>query len=365
MAIDLNKGKNELKYYYSEDGKTIGPFTLPQLLEKIEADTLVYREGIEWTNAKDVEEFRHFFSSKVNNPTDKTAVTNTKKTKRRWVLPIIVASIVIITGGVLFYEKSNNSVLQENSVDQVENEWEKEYIERIKIADPDNSYEEEGDGYKEEWYTISDPDGSSNLRDKPNGDIIREVFDSEQFKVLSETNSWTKVKFADGEVGFIHSSRVVKYEIIKHYDLNNKDNTQSIKELGKSSFSIKIKNNLKNVNIRNYPITGDVVDKISGGQIYTVTKVFEASEPIYLLKYEMSFKDIETGEDIVKPADFKLINLREFRNDIFYAEVLNIDNTVNKITIERNNFQIEYNDWFYLKELNGWIYSKFVEKIAL
>ncbi len=56
MAIDLNKGKNEFKYYCSEDGKTVGPFTLPQLLEKIEADTLVYREGIEWTNAKYVDE---------------------------------------------------------------------------------------------------------------------------------------------------------------------------------------------------------------------------------------------------------------------------------------------------------------------
>jgi uncharacterized membrane protein YhaH (DUF805 family) len=63
MTIDLNKNKNELKYYYSENGATLGPFLLPQLLEKIEAETLVYREGIDWTNAKDVEELSKFFKS--------------------------------------------------------------------------------------------------------------------------------------------------------------------------------------------------------------------------------------------------------------------------------------------------------------
>ena len=66
MAIDLDKDKNELKYYYSENGATLGPFLLPQLLEKIEADTLVYREGINWTNAKDVDELKKFFKFKQN-----------------------------------------------------------------------------------------------------------------------------------------------------------------------------------------------------------------------------------------------------------------------------------------------------------
>ena len=90
MAIDLNKDKNELKYYYSENGATLGPFSLPQLLEKIEADTLVYREGIDWTNAKDVMELRKFFNSKFNNPTDKTTVTITKKTNRFGFVSILI-----------------------------------------------------------------------------------------------------------------------------------------------------------------------------------------------------------------------------------------------------------------------------------
>lgn len=79
MAIDLDKDKNELKYYYSENGATLGPFSLSQLLEKIEADTLVYREGINWTNAKDVEELRKFFKAQQSTTSDNIINTNLSK----------------------------------------------------------------------------------------------------------------------------------------------------------------------------------------------------------------------------------------------------------------------------------------------
>ncbi len=62
MAIDLNKSNNELKYYYSEDGKTVGPFSHSLLLEKIDAETLVYREGIDWTTAKLLPELNKMFA---------------------------------------------------------------------------------------------------------------------------------------------------------------------------------------------------------------------------------------------------------------------------------------------------------------
>lgn len=69
MAIDLNKNNNELKYYYSEDGKTVGPYSLSLLLEKIDAETLVYREGIEWTTAKLLPDLSsHFPEKKVYTP---------------------------------------------------------------------------------------------------------------------------------------------------------------------------------------------------------------------------------------------------------------------------------------------------------
>jgi uncharacterized membrane protein YhaH (DUF805 family) len=76
MAIELNKDKNEIKYYYSENGSTLGPYSLSQLLEKIDAETLVYREGIEWTNAKDVEELRKFFKMQQSTTTNNFIHTN-------------------------------------------------------------------------------------------------------------------------------------------------------------------------------------------------------------------------------------------------------------------------------------------------
>lgn len=66
-------------YYYSENGATFGPYSLSQLLEKIEADTLVYREGIDWTNAKDVEELRRFFKAQQTTTSDNIINTNLSK----------------------------------------------------------------------------------------------------------------------------------------------------------------------------------------------------------------------------------------------------------------------------------------------
>ena len=65
MAINLDKTAAAKKYYYSENGTTLGPFSLSLLLEKIDAETLVYREGIEWTNANEIEELKKFFKEKT------------------------------------------------------------------------------------------------------------------------------------------------------------------------------------------------------------------------------------------------------------------------------------------------------------
>lgn len=75
MPIDLSKDKNELIYYYSENGQTLGPFTKSSLLGKINANTLVYREGIDWTNAKDVDELRSFFTNNQDNRKNQESYT--------------------------------------------------------------------------------------------------------------------------------------------------------------------------------------------------------------------------------------------------------------------------------------------------
>tara|TARA_B110001452_G_scaffold156989_1_gene130647 strand:+ start:17961 stop:18560 length:600 start_codon:yes stop_codon:yes gene_type:complete len=61
----FNLEKDEVDYYYSTNGKQYGPYLKKDLLTKIDSNTLVWREGIEWTNASKLEEFNNHFQSKV------------------------------------------------------------------------------------------------------------------------------------------------------------------------------------------------------------------------------------------------------------------------------------------------------------
>lgn len=61
MAININKNEDEFKYYYSSKGNQYGPFNFNQLLTKIDRDTLVWRDGIDWTNAKNLDELKSSF----------------------------------------------------------------------------------------------------------------------------------------------------------------------------------------------------------------------------------------------------------------------------------------------------------------
>jgi hypothetical protein len=56
-----------MEYYYVIDDKQKGPVDLNTMLTEIDAETLVYREGIEWTVAKDVPELYNYFASHLSN----------------------------------------------------------------------------------------------------------------------------------------------------------------------------------------------------------------------------------------------------------------------------------------------------------
>ena len=64
---------------------------------------------------------------------------------------------------------------------------------------------------KVEYYIIEDPDGYSNLREVPGGKVIREVYSGDKFKIIGEEKDHKKVEFSDSSTGFIHKSRVVKF----------------------------------------------------------------------------------------------------------------------------------------------------------
>lgn len=61
----FNLDKNEVDYYYSKNGKQYGPYVKKDILTKIDSNTLVWRDGIEWTNASKLEEFKNHFQSEV------------------------------------------------------------------------------------------------------------------------------------------------------------------------------------------------------------------------------------------------------------------------------------------------------------
>ena len=280
--------------------------------------------------------------------------SSSKETKRRWLIPVGVISIFIISGAVFFFLTSKNSITQENSLHRIENEYTEDYG-----TDNLNTTKKQGIVITDKAYFYLTPNLTSNKK----AYIIKDDI----FSYTNSINGFVEASFTNTKgvttKGWILESAFLNYEFTITNTSNKEQKNQLFKELGTSYYKIKINNNIKNLNIRNYPIDGNIIGKISGGEIYTVTKVFEAIEPIYLLKYEMSFKDIETGVEIQKPADFKLSNLRMINDDLYYAEILNTDNTVNKIRLARNSFKVEYNDWFYLKELNGWMYSEFCEKL--
>ena len=80
MAINIDKSGIEKQYFYEENGNTYGPFSLSILLNKINANTLVYREGIDWTEAKEIAELKNYFKvEKVIEKKEPSKETNRTK----------------------------------------------------------------------------------------------------------------------------------------------------------------------------------------------------------------------------------------------------------------------------------------------
>ncbi|WP_312902095.1 SH3 domain-containing protein [Chryseobacterium taichungense] len=61
-----------------------------------------------------------------------------------------------------------------------------------------------------EKYTISDPDGYTNLRkDKSSqSEILQKITAGREIEVLDKTGDWWKVKSKEGKIGYIHKSRI-------------------------------------------------------------------------------------------------------------------------------------------------------------
>jgi uncharacterized protein YgiM (DUF1202 family) len=60
-----------------------------------------------------------------------------------------------------------------------------------------------------QYNSISDRDGTANLRKSPNGEIMRAVRSGTQVIIIGRSGEWIKVMLRNGQSGFIHSSRVI------------------------------------------------------------------------------------------------------------------------------------------------------------
>jgi len=110
-----------------------------------------------------------------------------------------------------FYEERFEDFIDFITVEM--NDLQTEYYEgEDAAADPAAAAAPDADyGHAEEYiqyYHIVDPDGWTNMRYNPNGEIIRKVYSDEEFLVLLENEGWSYVMFDDGSSGYIHSSRI-------------------------------------------------------------------------------------------------------------------------------------------------------------
>ena len=109
MAIRLNKGGDLGKYFYINDNITYGPIKLDELLKRVDEDTLVFYEGIDWTPASDIPELKKFVRSKndyVNHATSENAV-EPPKAKNNGAL--IWSFLIIIAIAAFYLINKNNS----------------------------------------------------------------------------------------------------------------------------------------------------------------------------------------------------------------------------------------------------------------
>ena len=116
MEINLNK-KSETSYYYSKDGLTFGPFLIHELIEKIDAETLVYREGIEWTNANKIEELIIYFNKKKSSENNSTTVVKKQEVNKKNKVDMFVMS------KSLFFESYQLSQIRERLLSISDGKW--------------------------------------------------------------------------------------------------------------------------------------------------------------------------------------------------------------------------------------------------
>jgi len=115
-----------------------------------------------------------------------------------------------------------------------------------------------------DYYRVDDPDGWSNLRVSPKGDIIRKVYTNEKFGIMSELDNHKLVLFDDGSSGYI-----------KPIELKNVENTPTIlSESENFNYIINISNGF--VELRSAPNSAISTGEVQNGTLVEVVSHFNS-----------------------------------------------------------------------------------------
>lgn len=180
------------------------------------------------------------------------------------------------------------------------------------------------------YYTIQDEDGYSNLRNKPNGDILKKVYDSEKFEVIGSEAKHKKVKLNDGTIGYIHESRIVtsvNYRVNLNTGVTNvnvRDNygTENTKVMDQISYPLSLTvikehylNNEKWIYIKEkngWILSSFVQNKGLANQNNSINQKIKTNTPFYII----STKSVE--EENIAQIEVKNLISRGYNADYLW-----------------------------------------------
>jgi len=405
----------ENNFYFSVGSEQFGPVSIEELKSKnITPETLIWKDGFDdWKEAGTIDELSELFKEKSvkNESVDiQKSSSQIKKYNGLIVLSIMVCAIIL---ALQLFDFSNFFDFDtENSIngdfEQVDNTSESSpsvdftpemSIRNVGKAEAFNIYnnfsnsivksdlnellnllapnlevwyafknvtnkqavDDWANNYSSKWVVIKD-----DLIDIENGDTEGEFYFNKKYIIKSLDNLNEEREYEITGVFGIDKDR----KIYKMIDLETKriqkdlDIEKSISKIDNNietidPFEIKILDDLKNVNVRDYPIDGQIINKVSEGMDFSVSKIFKPQNSIYVLKEQMNLTDAITNETVTKPKDFKVNQILSKSKDNWFVEFLNEDNTYLNVNINRNDLREVKNTWYYLMEVNGWILSEF------
>jgi hypothetical protein len=112
MSIKINKGGDLGKYFYSKDDVIYGPIKLDELLQRVDENTLVFYDGIDWTKASELPELKKFIHETPKPPVIpvEEIVYDAPKSSNKTLIYSIIIVLIILGIIYLINKKNTNSV---------------------------------------------------------------------------------------------------------------------------------------------------------------------------------------------------------------------------------------------------------------